>query len=132
MSAANLKAKIISIMEGFRLEKSMIDKACDSEPKLLFNWSAAAMQMSSSICNTAYFCYVDWFNFKYNKHKDTTSTTAHTKELSGKSSQAITPLTSLASGFTECDLKKPKVSQEKVINLKKKKKAGGKMKSRAL
>ncbi|KAG2096054.1 uncharacterized protein F5147DRAFT_656669 [Suillus discolor] len=118
MSAANLKAEIISIMEGFGLEKSMIDKARDSKPKLLFNWSCRR-----------------YANYN-NKRKGATSTTAHTTELSGESSQAITPLTPLASGSTERDSKKPKVSQEKVTNLKnttkKKKKAGGKMKSRAL
>jgi hypothetical protein len=133
-SAANLKAEIISIMEGFGLEKSMIDKARDSKPKLPFNWSVAAMQMSSAVCDTAYFRYIDWFNYKYtNKRKGATSTTAHTTEVSGESSQAITPLTPLASGSTERDSKKPKVSQEKATNLKnttKKKKKKKKKKAR--
>ncbi|KAG0702762.1 hypothetical protein DFH29DRAFT_875000 [Suillus ampliporus] len=113
LSAANLKAKIITIMEGFGLEQSMIDKARNSEPELPLNWSAAAMQMSSTICDTAYFCYVDWFNYKYN-NKCKGATTTHTStEVSGKSSQTITLIAPLASGSTERDLKMPKVSKEK-------------------
>ncbi|KAG1871542.1 hypothetical protein F4604DRAFT_1681631 [Suillus subluteus] len=130
MSAVNLKAEIISIMEEFRLEKSMIDKARDSKPKLLLNWSATAMQMSSAICDTAFFRYVDWYNYKYN-NKCKGATTTHTTEVSGKSSQAITPVTLLASGSTEHNSKKPKVSQEKETKKTslKKKKAGSKGKS---
>ncbi|KAG2108214.1 uncharacterized protein F5147DRAFT_652936 [Suillus discolor] len=136
-SAENLKAEMITIMEGFGLEKSMIDKAHNSKSELLLNWSAAAMQMSSTICNTAYFHYVDWFNYKYNnKHKSATQDTAGTgtevsaesaqtitlsatqatvhtgTEVSGKSAQIITLSAPLASGSTECDLKKPKVSKD--------------------
>ncbi|KAG0704060.1 hypothetical protein DFH29DRAFT_778818, partial [Suillus ampliporus] len=69
MSTANLKAEIITIMEGFRLEQSMIDKARNSKPELPLNWSAAAMQMSSAVCDTAYFRYLDWFNYKYNNKR---------------------------------------------------------------
>jgi hypothetical protein len=112
----------------------MIDKARDSKPKLPLNWSAAAIQMSSAICDTAFFRYLDWFNYKYN-NKRKGSTTTHTTEVSGKSSsQAITLGTLLASDSTGHDSKKLKVSQEKETkntNLKKKKKAGGKGKSRA-
>ncbi|KAG2753549.1 hypothetical protein P692DRAFT_20722432, partial [Suillus brevipes Sb2] len=133
-SAANLKAEIISIMEEFGLEKSMIDQARGSKPKLPLNWSAAAMQMSSAICDTAFFRYVDWYNYKYN-NKRKGATTTHTTEVSGESSsQAITPVTLLASGSSERDSKKPKVSQEKetsnTTSKKKKKKSGGKGKSR--
>ncbi|KAG2157900.1 uncharacterized protein EDB93DRAFT_1246395 [Suillus bovinus] len=131
MSAANLKAEIISIMEKFGLEKSMIDKACDLKPKLPFNWSAAAMQMSSAVCDTAYFRYVNWYNYKYN-NKCKGATTTHTTKVSGESSQAIAPATPLDSGSTERDSKKSKVSQEKEtknISSKEKKKAGGKGKS---
>ncbi|KAG1837355.1 hypothetical protein DFJ58DRAFT_634831, partial [Suillus subalutaceus] len=69
-SAVNLKAEIMSIMEGFGLEQSMIDKAHNSKPELPLHWSTTAMQMSSTICNTAYFRYIDWYNYKHsNKHK---------------------------------------------------------------
>ncbi|KAG0700552.1 hypothetical protein DFH29DRAFT_876536 [Suillus ampliporus] len=130
-SAVNLKAEIITIMEGFGLEQSMIDKARNSKPELLLNWSAAAMQMSSTICNTAYFCYFNWFIYKYN-NKCKGATTAHTStEVSGESSQTITLVAPLASGSTERDSKKPKVSKEKEAKnagLRKKKKMSGKAK----
>ncbi|KAG1868506.1 hypothetical protein F4604DRAFT_1682417 [Suillus subluteus] len=119
-SAANLKAEIISIMEGFGLEQSIIDKACNSKPELPLNWSTAAMQMSSTVCDTVYFHYIDWYNYKHsNKCKGgSTNNTAHTTEVSAAP---------LASGSTEHDLKKPKVSKEQETNnasSKKKKKRG--------
>ncbi|KAG0695547.1 hypothetical protein DFH29DRAFT_1005365 [Suillus ampliporus] len=132
-STANLKAKIITIMEGFRLKQSMIDKARNSKPELLLNWSAAAMQMSSAVCDTAYFRYLDWFNYKYN-NKCKGATTAHTStEVSGESSQTITLVAPIASGSTECDSKKPKVSKEKEVKNagSKKKKMNGKAKPQA-
>ncbi|KAG0699193.1 hypothetical protein DFH29DRAFT_1002224 [Suillus ampliporus] len=131
-STVNLKAKIITIMEGFRLKQSMIDKARNSKPELPLNWSTAAMQMSSTICDLAYFRYFDWFIYKYN-NKCKGTTTAHTStEVSGESSQTITLVTPLASGSTEHDLKKLKVSKEKEAKnaglRKKKKKMNGKAK----
>src|SRR6267154_635677 len=122
-SAANLKAEIISIMENFGLEQSMIDKARNSKPELLLNWSAAAVEISSAVYDTAYFRYVDWYNYKYNKKRKgaTTHSTAHTTEVSGQSSQTITMVAPLASSSTERDSKKRKVSKEKNASSKKKK-----------
>ena len=127
-STANLKAEIISMMEGFRLEQSMIDKARNSKPELPFDWPDAAIQMSSAVCDTAYLCYVDWYNYKYNNKRK--GATPNSTTL-GESSQTITLVAPLASGSTERDSKKPKVSKEKETKnaSSKKKKMNGKVKS---
>ncbi|KAG2114665.1 uncharacterized protein F5147DRAFT_649829 [Suillus discolor] len=89
--------------------------------------------MSSAVCNTAYFHYVDWYIYKYNnKHKGATNnSTAPTTQVSAGSSQTITLATPLPGGSTtERELRKPKVSKEVTNNVSKKKKTNSK-KSRA-
>ncbi|KAG1876090.1 hypothetical protein C8R48DRAFT_669292 [Suillus tomentosus] len=68
-AAENLKEYIVSLMEGMGLEQSAVQSARDSRPDSTPLGGAAANSISSAIYLTAYCCYLDWRNHKYEKRK---------------------------------------------------------------
>jgi hypothetical protein len=68
-AAERLKLNLIALMEDTGADALAVQRACESRPVFDPMWEAACNQMSTAMCLSAYFRYLDWYSSKYSKRK---------------------------------------------------------------
>jgi hypothetical protein len=71
-AAEKLRLDIIRLMEDMGADALAVQRARESHPIFDPMWEAACEQMSTAVCLSAYFRYLDWYGNEYNKRKGVT------------------------------------------------------------
>ena len=68
-AAERLKLDLIVLMEDMGADALAVQRMHESHPVFDPMWEAACDQMSTAVCLSAYFRYLDWYSSKYSKCK---------------------------------------------------------------
>ena len=68
-AAERLKLDLIVLMEAMEADALAVQRARESHPVFDPMWDTACDQISTAVCLSAYFCYLDWYSNKYGKRK---------------------------------------------------------------
>jgi hypothetical protein len=71
-AAQKLRLDIIRLMEDMGADALAVQRARESHPVFDPMWEAACEQMSTAVCLSAYFRYLDWYGNEHNKRKGVT------------------------------------------------------------
>jgi len=88
-AAERLKLNLIVLMEEMGADALAVQRARESHPVFNPKWGAACNQMSTAVCLSAYFRYLDWYSNKHGKRKGVAVQASSNLAMASSSDQTV-------------------------------------------
>jgi hypothetical protein len=88
-AAERLKLNLIVLMEEMGAGALAVQRARESHPVFNPKWGAACNQMSTAVCLSAYFRYLDWYSNKHGKRKGVAVQASSNLVMASSSDQTV-------------------------------------------